>query len=235
VSITIPAGKITAIVGPSGAGKSTLADLAMGLLVSDSGRLLLDDEELSPALIHAWRANIGYVAQDTVLFCDTIRANLQWAKPDATDLEMRDALSIAAADFVQDLPEGLETVVGERGSRFSQGERQRLALARAMLRKPSMLILDEATNNLDSENEHRVMESVAGLRNKLTILMVAHRLSALRLADLIYVLKDGEVVEHGSWDSLMNRSTGKFREFYDLQNGVPQRDRWGVGLGDNRP
>ncbi|MFZ0745646.1 MAG: ATP-binding cassette domain-containing protein [Terracidiphilus sp.] len=218
ISLTIPVGQIVGIVGPSGAGKSTLADIVMGLLNPSSGRIMLDETELSPSLVHAWRTNIGYVAQDTVLFHDSVRANLLWAKPDATEDEMHEALSLTAAKFVMQSSNGLETVVGERGMLLSHGERQRLALARAMLRKPSMLILDEATNNLDGESERRVMESVVRLRKSVTILIIAHRLSTIRAADVIYVLESGQVVEQGTWEALMNRGGGRFRELYEVQN-----------------
>ena len=218
ISLSIPAGKITAIVGSSGSGKSTLADLAMGLLTPTNGHVFVDASELTPNIIHSWRSNIGYVAQETVLFHDTIRANLMWANSAATDDEIRDSLSSSAAGFVFQLPHGLGTVLGERGSTLSHGERQRIALARALVCKRSILVLDEATNNLDSENEQRVMESVNGLRGAMTILMIAHRLAAVRNADLIYVLEEGRIVEAGSWDELMGRAGGRFRTLYAISN-----------------
>lgn len=202
--MVIPAARVVALVGPSGAGKSTVADLLMGLLKPEAGRITVDGVTLDAAHGRAWRERIGYVAQDTFLFHDTIRANLAWAQPGATDREIRDALGFAAADeFVSRLPQGLETVIGDRGVLLSHGERQRLALARALLRRPALLILDEATNSLDSENENRILETLEALRGTVTIFVIAHRLSTVRTADLIYVIEDGKVIESGGWEELI--------------------------------
>ena len=188
----------------------------MGLLVADSGTVTLDDVPLTPTAAHAWRRRIGYVAQETTLFHLSIRENLIWARPDTTEAELWEALHIAAADgFVRSLPDGLDTVVGDCGVMLSQGERQRIALARALLRRPSLLILDEATNSMDYANEARVLAAIAKLGGGLTILTVAHRLSAIRGADLIYVVEDGRVVESGGWDDLNNRENGRFRALCD--------------------
>jgi ATP-binding cassette subfamily C protein len=204
LDLTIEAGSTTAIVGVSGAGKSTVADLILGLLRPDSGRVLIDDVPLDPAHLAAWREQIGYVAQDTFLFHDTVRANMRWACPDATDADILDAFRQAAADrFVAALPQGLDSVLGDRGMRLSGGERQRLALARALLRKPSLLILDEATSALDSDNERLVLQSIHALHGRVAIVIISHRLSTLRGADDVYVLDDGRVVESGSWDTLL--------------------------------
>jgi ATP-binding cassette subfamily C protein len=212
VNLTIPAGRITAIVGPSGAGKSTVADLVMGLFPPDSGRVTIDDAPLAPGAARAWRERIGYVANETALFHLSVRENLLWARPDAGESELLDALRLAAADeFVRTLPQGLDTVVGERGAMLSQGERQRIALARAILRRPALLILDEATNSLDYDNEARVLGAIEALRGEVTVLMIAHRLSAIRWADLIYVMEEGTVVEFGTWDELNKRRDGRFR------------------------
>ena len=132
----------------------------MGLIVPGQGRVLVDGVPLSADVITPWRERIGYVAQDTFLFNDTIRANLLWARPEANDKEIERALRLAAAEFVLELPEGLDTLLGDRGVRFSGGERQRVALARALLREPSLLILDEATSALDSENEGRIQDAI---------------------------------------------------------------------------
>jgi ATP-binding cassette subfamily C protein len=212
VNVVIPAGRITAIVGSSGAGKSTLADLVMGLFPADSGFISIDGAPLTPGNARAWRERIGYVANETALFHLTVRENLRWARPDASETELIDALRLAAADeFVQALPQALDTVVGERGAMLSQGERQRVALARAILRRPALLILDEATNSLDYDNEARVLGAIEALPGEVTVLMIAHRLSAIRWADLIYVLEEGEVVEFGGWDELNERRDGRFR------------------------
>ena len=200
VTLRIPAGRTTAIVGPSGSGKSTLADLLLGLIVPAEGRVLVDETPLTPELLPAWRDQIGYVPQDSFHFHDTVRANLLWARPEASEAELQEALEVAAAGFVTRLPQGLDTVLGDRGVRLSGGERQRIALARALLRRPAMLILDEATSSLDSENERRVQDAIERLHGRLTILVITHRLTTVRLADSIHVL-DGRP----TWSS---RETG---------------------------
>jgi ATP-binding cassette subfamily C protein len=144
------------------------------------------------------------------LFNDTIRANLLWACPGANEEEIDRALRLAAAeDFVRNLPEGMETILGDRGVRLSGGERQRLALARALLREPSLLILDEATSALDSENERRIQKAIEGLHGRMTILIITHRLSAIRGADIIHVLERGRLIESGSWEALMGNGNGR--------------------------
>jgi ATP-binding cassette subfamily C protein len=205
---------MTAIVGPSGAGKSTLADLMMGLLAPDEGVVLIDALPLSGKHLHAWRRSVGYVPQENFLFHDTIRTNLQWAKSDATESEMRRALESAAAlDFVTALPSGLDTVVGDRGVRLSGGERQRIALARALLRNPNLLLLDEATSSLDSENERRIQQAVERLHGDITVVVIAHRLSTVSRADQVVLLDEGKVVETGTWQELMQRPNGRIRAF----------------------
>lgn len=218
VDLEIAAGLTTAIVGPSGAGKSTLADLLIGLLSPTSGRILVDGEVLSTDLLASWRRQISYVAQETFLFHDTIRANLDWAKPGASEEELTQALHLSAAyDFVAGLPHGLDTIVGERGVLVSGGERQRLSLARAILRRPRMLVLDEATSSLDSENELRIQQAIESLHEQMTIVIITHRLSTIRQADLIYVIDQGRVVESGSWADLMARPAGRFRDLCRAQ------------------
>ena len=221
VDMVISAGKITAIVGPSGAGKSTLADLVMGLIQPAKGRITIDDTALNPEVVHAWRNQLGYVAQETALFNLSVRENLLWARPDASAAELNDALRLAAADeFTRALAQGLDTVVGERGALLSQGERQRLAIARALLRRPQLLVLDEATNSLDYENEARVLDAIDKLRPAMTVLIIAHRLSTIRWADLIYVVEDGTVIESGRWDELNVRRDGHFRALCAAQKLV---------------
>ncbi len=211
VTLSCAARTTTAIVGPSGAGKSTIADLLLGLIQPLEGHVLVDGAPLSAEVLRAWRAQIGYVPQETLLFHDTVLANLRWAKPDATDDEIWHALTLAAAaDFVRGLPEGLHTVLGDRGVLISGGERQRLALARALVRKPRLLILDEATSSLDSENEQRIQEAIERLHEQITIVVITHRLSTIRNVDLIHVVDGGRVVESGTWDALIS-SSGRFR------------------------
>ncbi len=218
LSLTIAAGKVTAIVGSSGAGKSTVADLVNGLLAPITGRVLVDDVELTPQAARAWRRHVGYVAQDTVLFHDTVRANLRWANPDASEQEMRESLGLAAAEFVFDLPQGLDTTVGDRGMLFSHGQRQRIALARALLRKPGLLILDEATSSLDFDNEKRILDAIEQLKGRATILLIAHRVSAIQRAEMIYVIEDGRVAESGDWQSLSSRPSHRVGSLFRLQD-----------------
>ena len=202
LSLSIAAGKMTAIVGSSGAGKSTVADLVNGLLSPREGRVLIDNTELTPVAARSWRRHVGYVAQDTVLFHDTVRANLRWAQPQASEEAMRAALGMAAAEFVFDLPQGLDTTVGDRGMLLSHGQRQRIALARALLRRPALLILDEATSSLDLENEKRILDAIAQLPGRITVLLIAHRISAIQRAHMIYLIENGRVAESGNWETI---------------------------------
>ena len=217
VDLEVRAGRTTAIVGPSGGGKSTVADLAVGLLTPDMGRVLVDDVPLEGGRIVAWRRRIGYVNQDTFLFNDTIRENLLLVRPEASEHDLREALRSASASFVEALPDGLDTIVGDRGVRLCGGERQRIALARAILRRPALLVLDEATSALDPENERVIQEAIANMVGKQTLLVIAHRLASVREAHDIYVMEFGRVVESGGWDDLVSRPGGRFRELCRAQ------------------
>jgi ATP-binding cassette subfamily C protein len=218
LDLTIRAGTTTAIVGQSGAGKTTCADLLLGLISPAEGVVSVDGQVLDGSRVDDWRRQIGYVHQDTFLFHDTVRGNLLWAQPDATDDDLARVLALAAADeFVARLPAGLETLIGDRGVLLSGGERQRLALARALLRRPRLLVLDEATNALDYENEGRIQQAIERLRQQMTILVITHRLSTVRTADAIHVLEGGRLVESGTWSSLMARPAGRFRQIYEAQ------------------
>lgn len=220
ISLAVPAGRISAIVGASGAGKSTLADVLIGLLRPTSGAVSVDGRPLMDGDWAAWRRAIGYVPQDGFLFHDTVRQNLLWAKPDATDEEMWRALErAAAAGFVRSRPEGLDTVVGDRGVRLSGGERQRLALARALLTDPDLLVLDEATSSLDPVNEQLILGAVRELRRAVTTVIITHRLAAIRDAEVIHVLEDGRLVESGTWPELVARG-GAFARLLQAQ-GAP--------------
>jgi ATP-binding cassette subfamily C protein len=210
IDLGIEAGMVTAVVGPSGAGKSTIADLVNGLLLPTRGRLLVDGRPLEASAMRAWRRKVGYVGQETVLFHQSVRENLLWAQPGATEEELREALLLASAGFVYDLPGGLESVVGDRGILLSSGQRQRISLARALLRKPALLILDEATNALDVENEARVLDAIREVVREskgrdggtLTVLMIAHRASAIRRADRICELEGGRVARSGTLEQM---------------------------------
>lgn len=201
IDSVIPAGAITAVVGPSGAGKSTLVDVVLGLIVPDGGRVEIDGQPLAPERRRAWRASVSACPQDPFLFHDTVRANLLLARPDAGESAVWDALEKAsAAAFVRALPQGLDTVAGDRGARFSGGERQRIALARALLRRPSLLVLDEATASLDGGTEAVVADTLASLRGSCTMLVVAHRPSTVRVADHVLFLENGRLTAAGPWD-----------------------------------
>ena len=218
IDLRIDAGRTTAIVGPSGGGKSTLADLALGLLIPARGRVLVDEVPLTPDRVRAWRNAIAYVPQETFLRHDSIRANLAWAQPGASESEMWQALELAAArDFVAAQPAGLDTAVGDRGMRLSGGERQRLALARALLRRPSLIVLDEATSALDAESERQVLDAIRQLHGSLTIVMITHRLSAVRDADIVHVVAEGRLVESGTWEQLALRTGSLFQRLWRLQ------------------
>jgi ATP-binding cassette subfamily C protein len=218
VSVRLRAKQITALVGSSGAGKTTMADVLLGLVRPSTGSLRVDGRTLGAELMRSWRRRVAYVAQDTMLFHDTIRANLLWARPDAEDAAMWRALDQAGlATFVRALPDALETIVGDRGVLLSGGERQRLAIARALLCDPELLILDEPTSALDAEHEMHVLETLAGLRGVLTIVLITHRLTAVRCADVVHVIENGRIVESGRWEALVAQSAGRFRQLAELQ------------------
>jgi len=194
VSFSLKAGTLTVLSGPSGSGKSTLLDLIAGLLRPNKGRIWIDERELTDEMAQTWRTSTAYVLQEPFLFHDTIRANLLVAKPDADEGELRQALADArAAAFVDGLPGGMDTIVGDRGARFSGGERQRLALARALLRCPSLLILDEPTSSLDEQNEQLVLEGIEGLKGRVTMMLVTHRPERVRSADQMLRMEQGRL------------------------------------------
>ncbi|MEI7870974.1 MAG: ABC transporter ATP-binding protein [Alphaproteobacteria bacterium] len=195
LDLALPAGSLTVLSGVSGAGKSTILDLAGGLIVPTAGRILVDGVELTAELAPAWRRSVGYMAQEAFLFHDTIRANLVWAAPAASDERMLEAIRLAGlAELLQSLPAGLDTVVGDRGANLSGGERQRLALARTLLRQPRLILLDEPASALDAQNEGRLLDTIAGLHGKTTILLVTHRPTAITGADRHLTLVDGKLV-----------------------------------------
>lgn len=185
-SVVLPANQVTAVVGPSGAGKTTLIDLVIGLQQPDSGRILVDGVPLANINMVEWRRRIGYVPQETVLFHDTIRTNLALGDETLTDADLEEALSAAGGlEFVRELPEGLDAVVGEHGLKLSGGQRQRLAIARALVRRPLLLILDEATTALDPETERTILSTVESLRGRMTVLAISHQAGITASADRI--------------------------------------------------
>ncbi len=217
ITLDVPRGATVALVGESGSGKSTLTDLLIGLQRPDSGSILLDGVPLHEYDLSAWRRRIGVVPQHPVLFDLSVRENLLWAKPNASEDELWAACSAAGVDrFLRELPQGLDTAIGDTGIRLSGGQAQRLALARAIVRQPSLLLLDEATSALDSESEAAVLESVHDVGGERTTIVIAHRLSTIASADRIYAMRAGEVIEVGTFDELVV-TDGYFSRLLELQ------------------
>ncbi|MBQ7229161.1 MAG: ABC transporter ATP-binding protein, partial [Clostridia bacterium] len=217
VSFHVEPGETYALVGSSGAGKSTMISLVPRLYDVLGGAIRIDGKDVRDWPLQELRSHIGFVTQDTFLFNDTIRANLQYAKPEATDEELMDACRRAGiADFIEELKDGLDTVVGNRGVRLSGGEKQRLSLARVILKDPEVILLDEATASLDSVSESHIQEALAPLLKEKTSLVVAHRLSTILDSDRILVLKDGHIVASGKHADLL-ASSEDYRTFYDTQ------------------
>ena len=216
-SLSIKAGETVALVGPSGAGKSTVFQLLLRFYQPGAGRILLDGVDIAQALPDAVRSRIGIVPQDTVLFADTILENIRYGRPGASDNEVRAAARAAAADeFIERLPQGYATFVGERGVRLSGGQQQRLAIARAILKKPAILLLDEATSALDAESETLVQQALAGLMRERTTLVIAHRLATVLNADRIVVMEQGRIVASGKHAELMAQN-GLYTRLAELQ------------------
>jgi ATP-binding cassette subfamily C protein len=208
INLKIPIPGMIGIVGGSGAGKSTLVHALLGLVMPSSGSVTLGKYDLHSVSLHAWRRQIGYVPQETILFHASVRANLTLADPNTSDADIYLAAGRAHADdFIRALPQGYNTIIGDQGVKLSGGQRQRLGIARALLTKPILLLLDEAMSALDAESETDLLRTLEELRSQMGILIVAHRLGTVRTADSIYVLEAGRVVESGSWNELMARRT----------------------------
>ena len=212
VSVKIPAGKTVAFVGETGAGKSTVFNLLTGFYQPWEGHITLGDEPIATLSKEWLRQKIGYVTQENFLFNTSVRDNLLLANPKASDEELWAALQSAnASQFVQDLPQGLDTVTGERGSRLSGGEKQRISIARALLKNPPVLLLDEATSAVDNETERLIQASLDNLRKNRTCLVIAHRLSTIVAADIICVMRAGKIIEQGTHEELL-KLNGNYAE-----------------------
>jgi ATP-binding cassette subfamily B protein len=210
-------GQLTALVGPSGAGKTTLTYLIPRLYDPTSGRILIDKHDLRDVTLDSLSAQIGMVTQETHLFHDTIRTNLLYAKLNASDAELEAACRAANIhDFIVELPERYDTVVGERGYRLSGGEKQRIALARVILKDPRILVLDEATSHLDSESESLIQDALKRVMAGRTSIVIAHRLSTILAADQILVMNRGRIVERGTHSELLGLN-GLYAGLYDTQ------------------
>ncbi|MBX6773520.1 MAG: ATP-binding cassette domain-containing protein, partial [Chloroflexi bacterium] len=217
VSFEIEPGQLAALVGPSGAGKTTITYLLPRLYDPTRGRILIDGYDLRDLTLGSLSQHIGMVTQETYLFHDTIRANLLYARPEATFAEIVEACRAANIhDFITELPDGYETVVGERGYRLSGGEKQRIAIARVLLKNPRILVLDEATSHLDSQSEALIQAALERVMKGRTSLVIAHRLSTILAADIILVLNRGRLVEYGTHHELLARG-GLYAALYHTQ------------------
>jgi ATP-binding cassette, subfamily B, heavy metal transporter len=218
LSFTIAPGTTTAVVGASGAGKSTLARLLYRFYDVNQGRILIDGQDIKSITQKSLRQAIGIVPQDTVLFNDTLRYNLAYGRPGCSQAEIDEAVAAARLDrFIQTVPTGFETMVGERGLKLSGGEKQRVAIARMLLKNPPILILDEATSALDTQNEQAIQEALRNLAARRTTLVIAHRLSTIVDADQILVMEQGEVIEQGTHAELLTRN-GKYASMWEAQS-----------------
>ena len=222
LSLRVPPGKTVAIVGPSGAGKSTISRLLYRFYDVNGGRVLIDGQDISQVTQKTLRGAIGMVPQDTVLFNDTIRYNIRYGRPDATDAEVEEAARMAQIhDFVMSLPKGYDALVGERGLKLSGGEKQRVSIARTILKGPPILILDEATSALDSFTEHQIQEALKKVSENRTTLVIAHRLSTVVDADEIIVLERGQVAERGTHEELLAEG-GVYAAMWNRQRQVDE-------------
>jgi len=217
VSFRIPSGHKVAVVGPSGAGKSTLARLLFRFYDTNEGEILIDEQNIQNVSQASLRTHIGIVPQDTVLFNESIFHNIQYARPDATEGEVRHAAKLANIDsFIEGLPEGYQTIVGERGLKLSGGEKQRVAIARVILKNPRILIFDEATSSLDSHSEQIILKSLKAVAEEHTTLVIAHRLSTIVDANNIIVLEQGRIAEQGTHQELLDKA-GLYASLWNMQ------------------
>ena len=217
VSFKIPAGKSIALVGPSGSGKSTICSLLPRFYDVTGGRITVDGKDVRELTLESLRNQIGIVQQDVYLFCGTIRENIEYGKPGASMEEIIDAAKKANIhEFIEELPDGYDTFVGERGTRLSGGQKQRISIARVFLKNPPILILDEATSALDNESERHIQLSLEALAKNRTTITIAHRLSTIRGADEILVVADNGIAERGTHDELIEKG-GIYAHYYNMQ------------------
>ena len=217
ISFEAPKGSVTALVGSSGSGKSTIASLASAFLNPSSGQILIDGNDLSKVDLKSFRSQLGVVLQDDFLYEGTIRENILFPRPEASENELLEAVEGAFVDeFTDRFENGLNTIIGERGVKLSGGQRQRISIARALLAKPKIVILDEATSNLDTQSEDFIQKSLAVLMKDRTTFVIAHRLSTIKKADQILVIEDGTIVERGKHEKLIN-AKGRYFELYTYQ------------------
>lgn len=216
VSFSISKGEMIGIIGPTGAGKTTIVDLILRLLRPLSGEIRLDGTAVEEIALDAWRRQIGYVTQDSFLLNGTIEENIRFYDDALPEEDIRNAAALAEADFIERMPEGFKTLVGERGIMLSGGERQRLAIARVLAQKPSLLILDEATSALDNESEQKIRAVIDGLKGHVTTVVIAHRLSTVTRADRLIAIEQGRVVEEGPPDTLLKDKGSYFSKVYNL-------------------
>jgi ABC-type multidrug transport system fused ATPase/permease subunit len=221
ISFKAKAGNVIALVGESGVGKSTLIDLISGYHFPNKGELLIDNHNIHDVNLKSLRQQIAVVPQEVVLFNDTILMNIKYGNFNVTDEQVKDVAKKAhALDFIEKFPNKWEQIVGERGVKLSVGQKQRIAIARAMLRNPKILILDEPTSALDAGSERIITESLDELMEGKTTFIVAHRLSTVRKADIILVFKDGKIIESGTHDELLMIEGGEYKRLYELQIGL---------------
>jgi ABC-type multidrug transport system fused ATPase/permease subunit len=218
VSLEAPVGHITALVGPAGAGKTTLAYLIPRFLSPAQGRVCIDGTDVESLERTSLRSRVAFVFQETALFDETVLDNIRLGRPDASETEVRRAARMAGADeFIQELPQGYQTRLGRAGSKLSVGQKQRLSIARALVRDAPILVLDEPTSALDPETEQRLVAALRDARAGRVVLVIAHRLSTVRTADQIAFVEEGRIVERGSHDELMARPEGAYRRYVELQ------------------
>jgi subfamily B ATP-binding cassette protein MsbA len=232
ISFDATPGTVTALVGSSGSGKSTIISLVCGFHTAQSGAVLVDGHDLAAVKLSSFRRQLGVVLQETFLFDGTIRENVKFSRPDATEDELMKACAIARVDeFAERFPEKYDTIVGERGVKLSGGQRQRISIARAILADPRILILDEATSSLDSESEALIQHGLSFLMQGRTTFVIAHRLSTIRRADQILVIEEGRILERGTHDELYLLN-GRYRDLYDRQHGLEANLFLAPGEGD---